>query len=149
MLWEDVPLDNHEEDPLSSPVRSSEGEPTMSRMPVAAVVGPGAVVGVPALRIAKLLAAAGNDAGARVSEVRVLAPVRGAVDGVQWRVVDTAGPELSAELAGVDVLVWVAVCTDLAEALTHRAVERRAALLRTGRALTWPPLRPACVTWWS
>jgi nucleoside-diphosphate-sugar epimerase len=135
MLWEDVPLDNHEEDPLSSPARSSQGEPTTSRMPVVAVVGPGAVVGVPALRIAKLLAAGGG-AGAGVSEVRVLAPVRGAVDGVHWRVVDTAGPAVSTELPGVDVLVWVAVCTDLADALTHRPVERRAALLRTGRALT-------------
>jgi nucleoside-diphosphate-sugar epimerase len=135
LLWEDVPLDNHEEDPLSSPDRSSEGEPTTSGMPVVAVVGPGAVVGVPALRIAKLLAT-GRDGNGGVSEVRVLAPVRGVMDGVHWRVVDTAGPALSAELPGVDVLVWVAVCTDLADAVTHRAVERRAALLRTGRALT-------------
>ena len=40
LLWEDVPLDNHEEDPLSSPDRSSEGEPTTSGMPAVAVVGP-------------------------------------------------------------------------------------------------------------
>ena len=104
-------------------------------MPVAAVVGPGAVVGVPALRIARLLAAK-DGGGAGVSDVRVLAPVRGAVDGVRWRVLDTAGPAVSAELSGVDLLVWVAVCTDLADALTHRAADRRAALLRTGRALT-------------
>ncbi len=67
----------------------------MSRMPVVAVVGPGAVVGVPA---------AHRQASWRPQRMpdapvsgRVLAPVRGAVEGVQWRVVDTAGPELSAE----------------------------------------------------
>ncbi len=135
MLWEDVPLDNHEEYPLSSPVRSSQGEPTASRVPVVAVAGPGAEVGVPALRIARLLAAArGQEQG--VAEVRVLAPVRGALEGVRWRAVDTDGPGVLAELSGVDVLVWVATCTDLAAALTRRPQERRAALLRTGRALT-------------
>ncbi|MEP6648842.1 MAG: NAD-dependent epimerase/dehydratase family protein [Lapillicoccus sp.] len=104
-------------------------------MPVVAVVGPGEVVGVPALRIARSLAGErGRDRG--VSEVRVLAPVRGTVDGVSWRVVDTSGSAVSAELAGVDVLVWVATCTDLAQALAHRAAARREALLRTGRALT-------------
>ena len=91
-----------------------------------AVAGPGEVVGVPALRIARFLAAERGRDGA-IAEVRVLAPVRGAVDGARWRVVDTAGPEVAHELAGVDVLVWVATCTDLAPALTHRAAERRAA----------------------
>ncbi len=135
MLWEDVPLDNHEEYPLSSPFRSSQGEPWGSRMPVVAVAGPGEVVGVPALRIARLLAATrGQEDG--VAEVRVLAPVRGVVEGTRWRVVDTDGPGVSAELAGVDVLVWVATCTDLAQALVRRPADRRAALLRTGRALT-------------
>jgi nucleoside-diphosphate-sugar epimerase len=104
-------------------------------MPVVAVVGPGEVVGVPALRIARLLAAERRRPNG-VSEVRVLAPVRGAVEGVRWRVVDTSGPGVAAQLSGVDVLVWVATCTDLAQALTHRAAERRFALLRTGRALT-------------
>ncbi len=100
-----------------------------------AVAGPGDVVGVPALRIARLLAAArGQEDG--VAEVRVLAPVRGVVEGTRWRVVDTDGPGVSTELAGVDVLVWVATCTDLAQALVHRSADRRAALLRTGRALT-------------
>ena len=135
MLWEDVPLDNHEEYPLSSPVRSSQGEPPGSRMPVVAVAGPGAVVGVPALRIARLLAATRGQADG-VAEVRVLAPVRGMLEGARWRVVETDGPGVSAELAGVDVLVWVATCTDLAEALARRPADRRAALLRTGRALT-------------
>jgi len=135
VLWEDVPLDNHEEYPLSSRVRSSQGEPPGSRMPVVAVAGPGEVVGVPALRIARLLAATrGQEDG--VAEVRVLAPVRGVVEGTRWRVVDTDGPGVSAELAGVDVLVWVATCTDLAQALVRRSADRRAALLRTGRALT-------------
>ena len=104
-------------------------------MPVVAVAGPGDVVGVPALRIARLLAATrGREDG--VAEVRVLAPVRGVVEGTRWRVVDTDGPGVSAELAGVDVLVWVATCTDLAQALVRRSADRRAALLRTGRALT-------------
>jgi len=104
-------------------------------MPVVAVAGPGEVVGVPALRIARLLAATrGQEDG--VAEVRVLAPVRGVVEGTRWRVVDTDGPGVSAELAGVDVLVWVATCTDLAQALVRRSADRRAALLRTGRALT-------------
>jgi nucleoside-diphosphate-sugar epimerase len=102
---------------------------------VVAVVGPGEVLGVPALRIARALAATrGSPDGA--AEVRVVAPVRGALDGVRWRVVDTDGPAVSAELAGVDVLVWVAICTDLADSLHRRPAERRAALLRTGRALT-------------
>jgi nucleoside-diphosphate-sugar epimerase len=135
MLWEDVPLDNHEEYPLSSPVRSSQGEPSGPRTPVVAVVGPGVAVGVPALRVARALASTRGGADG-VAEVRVLAPVRGALDGVRWRVVETDGPAVSAELAGVDVLVWVATCTDLAEALHHRPADRRAALLRTGRALT-------------
>ena len=135
MLWEDVPLDNHEEHPLSSPGLSSQGEPSPVPKPVVAVAGPGEVVGVPALRIARFLAAEQGRAGA-IAGVRVLAPVRGAVDGVRWRVVDTAGPEVAHELVGVDVLVWVATCTDLAQALTHRAAERRAALLRVARALT-------------
>ena len=135
MLWEDVPLDNHEEHPLSSPVRSSQGEPPGPRTPVVAVVGPGAAVGVPALRVARALASTRGRADG-VAEVRVLAPVRGALDGVRWRLVETDGPAVSAELAGVDVLVWVATCTDLAEALHHRPADRRAALLRTGRALT-------------
>jgi nucleoside-diphosphate-sugar epimerase len=102
---------------------------------VVAVVGPGATVGVPALRVARALASTRGRADG-VAEVRVLAPVRGALDGVRWRVVETDGPAVSAELAGVDVLVWVATCTDLAEALHHRPADRRAALLRTGRALT-------------
>jgi nucleoside-diphosphate-sugar epimerase len=103
-------------------------------MPVVAVAGPGDVVGVPALRIARVLAARRGHQGG-VAEVRVLAPVRGAVDGVRWRVVDTAGPAVATELAGVDVLVWVATCTDLAQALAHRSADRRSALLRTARAL--------------
>ena len=64
----------------------------------------------------------------------MLAPVRGAVEGARWRVVDTAGPEVPAELAGVDVLVWVATCTDLAQALDPpvRRPARGAAARRPG-----------------
>jgi len=65
----------------------------------------------------------------------MLAPRRGQVDGVQWHVTDTSAPGVLTELAGVDALVWVAQCTDLAEALGQRAAERRAALLHTARTL--------------
>ncbi|MEP6631494.1 MAG: NAD-dependent epimerase/dehydratase family protein, partial [Lapillicoccus sp.] len=70
-----------------------------------------------------------------VREVRMLAPGRGRIDGVAWRVTDTSGPGVLADLAGVDALVWVAQPTDLSAALGLRAADRRTALLLTARAL--------------
>ena len=104
-----------------------------------AVAGPGAAPGVPALGIARRLAAErlhpSAPARTRVAEVRVLAGGPGVLDGVRWRVTDTSQPGVLDELAGVDVLVWVAVASDLAAALVQRPADRRAALLHTGRAL--------------
>ena len=65
----------------------------------------------------------------------MLAPERGRIDGVTWRVTDTSGPGVLTDLAGVDALVWVAQPTDLSAALGQRAADRRTALLLTARAL--------------
>ncbi len=91
---------------------------------------------MPALRIARRLAD-GRRAGwpGEVREVRMLAPERGRIDGVAWRVTDTSGPGVLTDLAGVDALVWVAQPTDLSAALGQRATDRRTALLLTARAL--------------
>lgn len=149
--WEDGPLDNHEEHPLSSPTAEPPehpgGEdllPAVTGTPgaagrVVAVAGPGAAPGVPALRIARRLTQERrHPAGAArtgVAEVRVLAGVRGRLDGAQWHVTDTSAPGVLDALAGVDVLVWVAMPTDLAASLTQRPAERRAAMMHTARAL--------------
>lgn len=112
------------------------------------IAGPGAVPEAPALHIATAFAAQlARDAethalsGAmpsdetRVTEVRLLAGVRGRLTGVRWRFTDTGSPEVATALDGSDVLVWVAARTDLQAQANRRTTDRRAVLLRTGRAL--------------
>ncbi len=132
--------DNHGEGTLSSPVR-----PARTGL-VVSIAGPGAVPGAPAVRIASLFAAGIAAAAAApgsgpaadshaVAEVRLLAGGRGRLPGVRWRLTDVGSPEVAAALTGSDVLVWVAARTDLQAQAHGRPTDRRAALLRTGRAL--------------
>ena len=64
-------------------------------------------------------------AGGSVGTVVGLGSERGGVDGVHWRLVDLASPDLARSLRGVDALIHVAAGTDLAVDLAKRARTRR------------------------
>jgi len=64
-------------------------------------------------------------AGAAIGTVVGLGAERGGADGVQWRLGDLDSPDLARSLRGVDALIHVAACTDLAADLKMSARTRR------------------------
>jgi len=64
-------------------------------------------------------------AGAAIGTVVGLGAERGGADGVQWRLGDLDSPNLARSLRGVDALIHVAACTDLAADLKMSARTRR------------------------
>lgn len=86
-------------------------------------------------RITGLLHASTVHPDSRIREVIALAPERGEVSGVRWRIVDPSSPGVVRALREVDVLVWVAQDTDLQSVLGRRGRDRRARTLRTAQAL--------------
>ena len=88
--------------------------------------------------IAAALAAAVHEDASPVSDVVAVGASGTPLppdSGVGRRPVDLAGPAVAEALAGVDTLVWLATTTDIKEVLHVAAPARRAALLRTCRAL--------------
>ncbi len=114
---------------MSSPAAPSRGEP--AALTIAVVGAASAAAG----RIADLLGAESAVPGSRVREVRALSDRRGAARGVSWRIVDATESDLTPLFEGVDAVVWVAQDTDLDAVLAHRPQERRAATIRTARAV--------------
>jgi len=69
-------------------------------------------------------------AGAAIGTVVGLGAERGGADGVQWRLGELDSPDLARSLRGVDALIHVAACTDLAADLKMSARTRRARATR-------------------
>jgi nucleoside-diphosphate-sugar epimerase len=68
--------------------------------------------------------------GAAIGTVVGLGAERGSADGVHWRLVSPASPELARSLHGVDALIHVAASTDLAVDLKAGARTRRERAIR-------------------
>jgi len=106
--------------------------PTGQRGPVVAVTGAAAPVGA---AIAEALTRRlGSSSGP--SSVVAVDEVRGALDGVTWRLGDVTDPSVVDRLAGVDVVVHVADHADLAQALAVPARQRRMRQVRAVQAVT-------------
>lgn len=67
---------------------------------------------------------------AAIGTVVGLGEDRGGADGVQWRLADLGSPDLATSLRGVDALIHVAACTDLAADLRLSARARRERVTR-------------------
>jgi nucleoside-diphosphate-sugar epimerase len=102
------------------------------RGPVVAVTGAAAPVG--AAVAAVLVRRQGSPCGP--SEVVAVDDVRGALDGVTWRLGDVTDPSVIDRLAGVDVVVHVADRANLGQALAVPARQRRMRAVRAVQAVT-------------
>lgn len=100
--------------------------------PVVAVTRAAGPVGA---AVAEVLQRSATD-GAGVAAVHALDLARGVVDGPLWRIGPLDEPDVLARLGDADVVVHVAVETDLAAALQLPARERRTAAVRAAQAVT-------------
>ncbi len=89
--------------------------------------------GIPAARILATLA--GEAAARRLGTPVAIDEAAGSLPEVTWRVADPSTPAVLEALHGLDVLVWVALQTDLEAALAQRPQERRERLVRTAQTL--------------
>ncbi len=116
--------------PQSRPARGGR-RPSRQRGPLVAVTGAAAPVGAAiAGALARRQGAPGGPQG-----VIAVDDVRGALDGVTWRLGDTADPSVVERLAGADVVVHVADHADLAQALASPGRQRRARTVRAVQAV--------------
>jgi nucleoside-diphosphate-sugar epimerase len=106
--------------------------PTRRRGPVVAVTGAAAPVG------AAIAAALARRQGAPTGPSGVVAvdEVRGALDGVTWRLGDVTDPSVVERLAGADIVVHVADRASLEQALAVPARQRRMREVRAVQAVT-------------